>query len=44
MKRMYALSAWALALAFAARQALAASGKQIPYREITIGIRGEVKG
>lgn len=31
-------------IAMAARQALAASGKQIPYREITIGIKGEVKG
>ena len=26
----------------AARQALAASGKEIPFREVTIGIRGEV--
>jgi len=31
-------------IAMAARQALAASGKQIPYREITIGIKGETKG
>ncbi|HEY4745541.1 MAG TPA: 4Fe-4S binding protein [Desulfuromonadaceae bacterium] len=31
-------------IAMAARQALAASGKQIPCKEITIGIRGEVKG
>jgi NAD-dependent dihydropyrimidine dehydrogenase PreA subunit len=31
-------------IAAAARQALAASGKEIPYREITIGIRGDVKG
>jgi Pyruvate/2-oxoacid:ferredoxin oxidoreductase delta subunit len=31
-------------IAVAARQALAASGKQIPYREVTIGIQGEIKG
>ncbi|MBC7962166.1 MAG: 4Fe-4S binding protein [Steroidobacteraceae bacterium] len=31
-------------IAVAARQALAASGKQIPYREVTIGIKGEIKG
>ena len=31
-------------IAVAARQALAASGKQIPYREITIGIQGQIKG
>ena len=31
-------------IAVAARQALAASGRQIPYREITIGIQGEIKG
>lgn len=31
-------------IAIAARQALAASGKQIPYREVTIGIKGEIKG
>ncbi|MEI6305248.1 MAG: 4Fe-4S binding protein [Deltaproteobacteria bacterium] len=30
-------------IAVAARQALAASGKEIPYREITIGIKGETK-
>ncbi len=30
-------------IAVAARQALAASGKQIPYKEVTIGIQGEVK-
>ncbi|MBI2354649.1 MAG: 4Fe-4S binding protein [Deltaproteobacteria bacterium] len=30
-------------IAMAARQALAASGKQIPYREVTIGIKGEIK-
>lgn len=30
-------------IALAARQALAASGKQIPYREITIGIQGQIK-
>jgi NAD-dependent dihydropyrimidine dehydrogenase PreA subunit len=30
-------------IAAAARQALAASGKQIPYKEITIGIQGTVK-
>ena len=31
-------------IAVAARQALAASGKQIPYTEVTIGIQGEIKG
>lgn len=31
-------------IAVAARQALAASGKQIPYREVTIGIQGGIKG
>lgn len=31
-------------IAVAARQALAASGKQIPYREVTIGIQGSIKG
>jgi ferredoxin len=31
-------------IAVAARQALAASGKQIPYREVTIGIKGDIKG
>jgi len=31
-------------IAVAARQALAASGRQIPYREVTIGIHGEIKG
>ncbi|HEX9079536.1 MAG TPA: 4Fe-4S binding protein [Desulfuromonadaceae bacterium] len=31
-------------IAMAARQALAASGRQVPYREVTIGIRGEIKG
>lgn len=31
-------------IAVAARQALTASGKQIPYREVTIGIKGEIKG
>jgi NAD-dependent dihydropyrimidine dehydrogenase PreA subunit len=31
-------------IAVAARQALAASGKQIPYKEITIGIKGDIKG
>lgn len=31
-------------IAVAARQALAASGKQIPYKEVTIGIHGEIKG
>jgi hypothetical protein len=30
-------------IVMAARQALAASGKDIPFREVTIGIRGEVK-
>lgn len=30
-------------IAMAARQALSACGKQIPYNEITIGIRGEIK-
>ena len=31
-------------IAVAARQALAASGKQIAYHEITIGIQGQIKG
>lgn len=31
-------------IAMAARQALAASGKQIDYQEVTIGIQGQVKG
>jgi NAD-dependent dihydropyrimidine dehydrogenase PreA subunit len=31
-------------IAVAARQALATSGKQIPYKEITIGIKGDIKG
>jgi len=31
-------------IAVAARQAIAASGKQIPYNEVTIGIQGQVKG
>jgi NAD-dependent dihydropyrimidine dehydrogenase PreA subunit len=31
-------------IAVAARQALAASGKQIPYKEVTIGIKGDIKG
>jgi hypothetical protein len=31
-------------IAMAARQALAASGKQIEYKEVTIGIQGEIKG
>ena len=31
-------------IAVAARQALAASGRQIPYREVTIGIQGQIKG
>jgi len=31
-------------IAVAARQALAASGKQLPYREVTIGIKGDIKG
>jgi NAD-dependent dihydropyrimidine dehydrogenase PreA subunit len=30
-------------IAVAARQALAACGKQIPYKEVTIGIHGEIK-
>jgi len=30
-------------ISMAARQALAACGKQIPYNEVTIGIRGEIK-
>ena len=30
-------------IAMAARQALAASGKEIPYREVTVGIRGELR-
>jgi hypothetical protein len=28
----------------AARQALAACGKQIEYKEVTIGIQGQIKG
>jgi len=31
-------------IAMAARQALTASGRQVPYKEITIGIHGEIKG
>jgi NAD-dependent dihydropyrimidine dehydrogenase PreA subunit len=31
-------------IAMAARQALAASGKQIAYNEVTIGIQGQIKG
>lgn len=31
-------------IAAAARQALAASGKQIPYKEITINIKGDING
>jgi len=31
-------------ITMAARQALTASGKQIEYKEITIGIQGEIKG
>jgi ferredoxin len=31
-------------IAVAARQALAASGKQIDYKEVTIGIQGQIKG
>lgn len=31
-------------IAVAARQALTASGKQIPYSEVTIGIQGQIKG
>lgn len=30
-------------IAMAARQALAASGRDIPYHEVTVGIRGEIK-
>jgi len=30
-------------IAIAARQALAASGKDIPYKEVTVGIRGELR-
>ncbi len=30
-------------IAMAARQALAASGKEIPYREVTVGIRGDLR-
>lgn len=30
-------------IAVAARQAIAASGKQIPYNEVTIGIQGQIK-
>jgi hypothetical protein len=29
-------------IVMAAKQALAASGKEIPFREVTIGLRGEV--
>jgi NAD-dependent dihydropyrimidine dehydrogenase PreA subunit len=31
-------------IAVAARQALTASGRQIPYKEVTIGIQGTIKG
>lgn len=31
-------------IAVAARQALSASGKEIPFREVTIGIQGDIKG
>ncbi|HEY3308004.1 MAG TPA: 4Fe-4S binding protein [Desulfuromonadaceae bacterium] len=31
-------------IGMAARQALAACGKEIPYREVTISIQGEIKG
>jgi hypothetical protein len=31
-------------IAVAARQALAASGRQIPYEEVTITIQGGIKG
>ena len=31
-------------IAVAARQALAASGKEIPYNEVIIGIQGQIKG
>ena len=31
-------------IAVAARQAIAASGRQIPYNEVTIGIQGQIKG
>ena len=30
-------------IAMAARQAVAACGKEIPYKEVTIGIHGEIK-
>jgi hypothetical protein len=30
-------------IVMAARQALAASGKDIPFKEVTIGIRGEIR-
>lgn len=30
-------------IALAARQALAASGRDIPYQEVTVGIRGEIR-
>jgi len=30
-------------IAMAARQALAASGREIPYQEVTVGIRGEIR-
>lgn len=31
-------------IAMAARQALADCGKEIPYKEVTIGIQGQIKG
>jgi len=31
-------------IGMAAKQALAACGKQIPYKEVTIGIQGQIKG
>jgi NAD-dependent dihydropyrimidine dehydrogenase PreA subunit len=31
-------------IAVVARQAIAACGKQIPYKEVTIGIQGDIKG
>lgn len=31
-------------IGMAAKQALAASGKDIPYKEVTIGIQGQIKG
>jgi hypothetical protein len=30
-------------MVMAARQALAASGKDIPFREVTVGINGEIR-